>query len=655
MQNDTYILSASERLLHFEPTDGRVSCVVDRWKLFPSSLCILFASGKVISQTADRTIVEYEVGSHQSVVSIMSDEVVEFRAQTVAEIERLIECLVVCRKVVQRVGVTGTINSSQVVGIYPDGLATRRSRGDVENQILLLETLCLSLQRALRGEDSSIRVALGDRPRFVRWGIENSRVEKVGIRIVLPPKTADPSIPQKIDVLPKPPATKETAAEVKVPKETAPHKPRPNDKQKIEPVPEVEKGFIEEDLTPDMEGSGIDTTYIEIAEPGSVDVLILDSALDPAPYTYLRDEGIEIGAIDDGDGGDGVDQPPKEPTRLEGVSGLEWLNCCLGAVLALIFITIVVFVLYWLMPPEEVVPSSENSGVHQQPSGGTSDATSRNVDPKNQATLPIIVVPPGPGGGAVIAPPTPAVVGPSNPQLVSPVSPPATRNPQTATPPSGPTAPATSPRVGSSPPDQDWKQNLVASKKSSLVLITTHDGSGSGFFISADGLVVTNAHVVGTERHVKVFLDGLSAEYKGEVKKKLGDGDGNGIDLALIQVLDKRGAPLRRRDFLKRGIPQIGQDVIALGFPWSPGDQEGTESLLTMTEGSLSRQVMEHEIQHWDHSARLLPGNSGGPLIDRRGLVVGINVAYAMGGERLDDIPVFLAIDAKYIDQLIRP
>ena len=642
MQNDTYILSASERLLHFEPTDGRVSCVVDRWKLFPSSLCILFASGKVVSQTADRTIVEYEVGSHQSVVSIMSDEVVEFRAQTVAEIERLIECLVVCRKVVQRVGVTGTINSSQVVGIYPDGLATRRSRGDVENQILLLETLCLSLQRALRGEDSSIRVALGDRPRFVRWGIENSRVEKVGIRIVLPPKTADPSIPQKIDVLPKPPATKETAAEVKVPKETAPHKPRPNDKQKIEPVPEVENGFIEEDLTPDMEGSGIDTTYIEITKPRSVDVLKIYEG----PYTWEQVRG---------DGGDGVDQPPKESTWLEGVSGLEWLNCCLGAVLALIFITIVVFVLYGLMNQKEVVASSENSGVHQQPSGGTSDATSRNVDPKNQATLPIIVVPPGLGGGAVIAPPTPAVVGPSNPQLVSPVSPPATRNPQTATPPSGPTAPATSPRVGSSPPDQDWKQNLVASKKSSLVLITTHDGSGSGFFISADGLVVTNAHVVGTERHVKVFLDGLSAEYKGEVKKKLGDGDGNGIDLALIQVLDKRGAPLRRRDFLKRGIPQIGQDVIALGFPWSPGDQEGTESLLTMTEGSLSRQVMEHEIQHWDHSARLLPGNSGGPLIDRRGLVVGINVAYAMGGARLDDIPVFLAIDPKYIDQLIRP
>ena len=479
-------------------------------------------------------------------------------------------------------------------------------------------------------------------------------MEKVGIRIVPPAKTADPSNPQKIDVLPKPPATKETAAEVKVPKETAPHKPRPNDNQKIDPVPEVEKGSIEEDLTSDMEGSGIDTTYIEIAEPRSGDVLILHSALDSAPYTYLQPIEI-IGEQVGGDGDDGGDQPPKEPTRLEGVSGLEWLNCCLGAVLALIFITIVVFVLYWLMNQKEVVASSENSGVHQQPSGGTSDATSRNVDPKNQATLPIIVVPPGPVGGAVIAPPTPAAVGPSNPQRVSPVSPPATRNPQTATPPSGPTAPATSPRVGSSPPDQDWKQNLVASKKSSLVLIATHDGRGSGFFISADGLVVTNAHVVGTERYVTVFLDGLSAEYKGEVKKKLGDGDGNGIDLALIQVLDKRGAPLRRRDFLKRGIPQIGQDVIALGFPWSPGDQEGTESLLTMTEGSLSRQVMEHEIQHWDHSARLLPGNSGGPLIDRRGLVVGINVAYAMGGARLDDIPVFLAIDAKYIDQLIRP
>ncbi len=645
MQNDTYILSASERLLHFEPTDGRVSCVVDRWKLFPSSLCILFASGKVVSQTADRTIVEYECGSHQSVVSIMNDEVVEFRSQTVAEIKRLIECLVVCKKVVQRVGVTSTINSSQVVGIYPDGLATRRSRGDVENQILLLETLCVSLQRALRGEDSSIRVALGDRPRFVRWGIENSPVEKVGIRIVLPAKMAAPSIPQKIDVLPKPPATKETAAEVKVPKETAPHKPRPNDKPKIEPVPEVEKGFIEEDLTLDMEESGIDKKDIEFSEPRSVDVPILDSA----PYTYLQPIQTSGKQVVD----DGVDQPPKEPTWLEGVTGLEWLNCCLGAVLALIFITIVVYVLYWLMPREEVVPSSENSGVHQQPSGGTSDTTSRNVELQSQATLPIGVVPPVPNGGAVIAPPNPSFVGPSNPQRVSPVSPPPTRNPQTATPLSGPTAPATSPRVGSSPPDQDWKQTLVASKKSSLVLIAIHDGKGSGFFISADGLVVTNAHVVGTERHVNVFLDGLSAEYKGEVKEKLGDGDGNGIDLVLIQFLDSSGAPLRRRDLLQRGIPQIGKDVIALQFPWTLGDQEGTESLLTMTEGPLSRKVIEHEIQHWDHSARLLLGNSGGPLIDRRGLVVEINVAYAIGGS-VDDIPVILAIDAKYIDQLIR-
>lgn len=626
MPIDTYTLSASERLLRYEPTDGRVSCVVDRWKLFPSSLRILFASGKVVSQTANRTIVEYEVGSHQSVVSILSHEVVEFRSQAVAEIKRLNECLVVCRKVVQRIGVTGAINSSQVLGIYPDGVATRRSRGDVENQILLLETLCLSLQRVLRGEDSSIRVALGEQPCFVRWGIENSPMEKVGIRIIPPSRMAGPSIPEKIDVLPTPLEKEEIDAEVKVPKEKPSHKPSPDEQS------EIEEPFVIE--PEDVEVFAVEESEVDETEQFDEIVLIEDDF----PYVLqLNPVDLDEPVVEDD-----VVLPAKVPTWIEEVLGLEWLHCCLGAILALIFITLVVSLLF-LWPWDS------------QPSGGTSEATSHDGDPRNSTTAPTSVASPVLGSEA-IALPTAAVVGPSNSQRISPVSPPSTGNPQTATPPSGPTAPATSSRIDPAQPDKDWKQVLVATKKSSIVFIATHDGSGSGFFISAEGLVVTNAHVVGTERHVMIFLDGLTRAYKGEVKKTLGDGDGRGIDLALIQVLDSNGAPLRQREFLRRGTPQIGEDVIALGFPWSPGDQERTEKpTITMTEGSLSREVMKHDIQHWDHSARLLPGNSGGPLLDRQGRVVAINVAYAMGGNYTREIPVFLAIDAKYIDQLIRP
>ena len=141
---------------------------------------------------------------------------------------------------------------------------------------------------------------------------------------------------------------------------------------------------------------------------------------------------------------------------------------------------------------------------------------------------------------------------------------------------------------------------------------------GSGFVWSADGLVVTNHHVVeGAERVIVVFADG--SEYRATVL-----GSDPGSDLAVLQLDnppdDLTAATLGNSDTLR-----VGQLAVAIGSPF------GQE--FTMTSGiisALGRTIQSHggnyvnpEIIQTD--APINPGNSGGPLLDREGNVIGIN------------------------------
>lgn len=151
------------------------------------------------------------------------------------------------------------------------------------------------------------------------------------------------------------------------------------------------------------------------------------------------------------------------------------------------------------------------------------------------------------------------------------------------------------------------------------------EASGSGVIITPDGYVVTNSHVVENATSIDISLaDGSS--FQAEIM-----GQDKATDLALLRVLSDSNLPsagLGDSDLL-----QVGQIAIAIGNPY--GFQNtvtaGIISALGRSLRSRTGRLIENVIQT---DAALNPGNSGGPLVNSNGRVIGINTAiiqYAQG------------------------
>ncbi len=137
--------------------------------------------------------------------------------------------------------------------------------------------------------------------------------------------------------------------------------------------------------------------------------------------------------------------------------------------------------------------------------------------------------------------------------------------------------------------------------------------SGSGFFISPDGYIVTNNHVVDNADEIKVVLkDGK--ELKGVVV-----GRDEGTDLAVVKV---EGHGYSYVDFENSAKPRVGDWVLAVGNPFSLGN--------TATAGIVSaynRDIGENFVDYIQIDAPINRGNSGGPTFDTYGRVIGVNTA----------------------------
>lgn len=138
-------------------------------------------------------------------------------------------------------------------------------------------------------------------------------------------------------------------------------------------------------------------------------------------------------------------------------------------------------------------------------------------------------------------------------------------------------------------------------------------GIGSGFIISADGLVLTNAHVVADARSVMIRLADTKREFPGKVL-----GVDEPSDVALVKI-DATGLPVAKLGNSSAVRP--GQWVAAIGSPFGFSNTI-TAGIVSATNRELPDESMVPFIQT---DVALNPGNSGGPLIDMSGEVVGIN------------------------------
>ena len=154
------------------------------------------------------------------------------------------------------------------------------------------------------------------------------------------------------------------------------------------------------------------------------------------------------------------------------------------------------------------------------------------------------------------------------------------------------------------------------------------EGAGSGVIFTPDGYILTNAHVVdGAQRIVVTLADGH--DIPGEVV-----GSDPDTDVAVVRIAAPDGRPLPAARLGDSERLQVGQLVIAIGSP--VGLQStvtaGIVSALHRALPGFGGQLIEDIIQT---DAAVNPGNSGGPLVNARGEVVGINVAVVQQAQGL--------------------
>ncbi len=177
------------------------------------------------------------------------------------------------------------------------------------------------------------------------------------------------------------------------------------------------------------------------------------------------------------------------------------------------------------------------------------------------------------------------------------------------------------------------KQEIVQKQKS----------SGTGFGISSNGIIVTNYHVIDNTTTIKVR--GVNSNFNKTYKAKILVSDKNN-DLALIQIDDYNFTSLAPIPYtIKTSITGVGENIFVLGYPLraTMGDE------IKLTNGIVSsKSGFQGDVNSYQISAPIQPGNSGGPLFDNQGNLIGIINAKHTGAENAS-----YAIKASYLTNLI--
>lgn len=172
---------------------------------------------------------------------------------------------------------------------------------------------------------------------------------------------------------------------------------------------------------------------------------------------------------------------------------------------------------------------------------------------------------------------------------------------------------------------------------------SNYTASGSGFVLSSNGVIVTNYHVINGANGVDVFVNRDNGVKKYRAKVLISDKTN---DISLLQIDDNTFDKFLSLPYaVKTTIQDVGTNVFALGYPMS--NILGEE--IKVTDGIISsRTGYQGDIVTYQISAPIQFGNSGGPLFDKQGNIVGITNAGVPNAQN-----VGYAIKTSYLKNLI--
>jgi serine protease Do len=154
---------------------------------------------------------------------------------------------------------------------------------------------------------------------------------------------------------------------------------------------------------------------------------------------------------------------------------------------------------------------------------------------------------------------------------------------------------------------------VYATANPAVVTIRGNSAWGSGFIISADGYVITNAHVVKDQPAVVTLM---MADGKTEIPADVVGFGKDGLDLALLKI-NRRGQKFPTVALGRMKSVAVGDNIYAIGTPFDEALQN------TFTAGIVS--ALRYSGKFVQHNVTINQGNSGGPLLNDRGEVIGVN------------------------------
>jgi len=211
-----------------------------------------------------------------------------------------------------------------------------------------------------------------------------------------------------------------------------------------------------------------------------------------------------------------------------------------------------------------------------------------------------------------------------------------------------PTAlPAAPKGAAASPPANGTVGAIYAAASKGVVSIQSSDGTGTGFVVDSDGTIVSNSHVVGNDKKVKIRFGDTGRPITADVL-----GSDPSVDIAVLHVDPAAAGKLYPLALADSDQVKVGDTAIAIGNPLGL-DRTATTGIVS----GLGREIRAPNGFQIDKviqtDAPINPGNSGGPLLDSRGRVIGVNSQIATAGAGTGNIGIGFAVPANAVRTVV--